>query len=203
MNRKVVIVFILTLIALGFLTFYSFGPSSITRIGPQINPESLKPAKAEATNQNNESVEVYHNKDIAENFYVVSIPQSWQIQSTTSHPGGYDFVYNRGTSKTELMDVPDNSTLELFVLSQEEPRLKSLLPDYKRIDYQKKKVNGYDAYQLSILSDENGIRNESIKTYIMGPDRAAVITYSLPQEMVASLQNTFNLVTSSFHWENN
>ena len=100
------------------------------------------------------------------------------------------------------MDVPDNSTLGLFVLSQEEPRLKSLLPDYKRIDYQKIKVNGYDAYQLSILSDANGIRNESIKTYIIGPDRTAVITYSLPQDMVASLQNTFNLVTNSFHWEN-
>jgi hypothetical protein len=130
MNKKVVIVLILTLAALGFLTFYSFGPSSTTRIGPQINPESLKPIKAEAMNQNNESFEVYHNKDIAENFYAMSIPQSWQIQSGISHPGGYDFLYNRGTTKIELMDVPDNSTLELFVLSQEEPRLKSLLPGY-------------------------------------------------------------------------
>ncbi len=203
MNEKVIVIFILTFVALGFLTFYTFGPSSTTRIGPQINPESLKPVKVEVTNQNKESFVEYHNKDITENFYSVRIPQSWQIQTNISHPGGYDFLYDKGTAKIELMDVPDNSTLELFILSQEEPRLKSLLPGYERIGYQQIKVNGYDAYQLSILSDANGIRDESIKTYITGPDQAAVFTYSLQQDMVASLQETFNLVTNSFHWENN
>jgi hypothetical protein len=202
MNKKVAIVFILTLAALGYLTYYSFGPSSTTHIGPQVNPESLKPTQTTAVAQNNETLKVYHNKDIAENFYAISIPQSWQIQYSTSRAGEYDFNFTGGTAKVELMDVPDNSTLELFVLSQEEPRLKTWLAGYKRIDYQKLNINSNDAYQLVYLSDINGVRYESIRTYVTGPDQAAVITFSLMQTRVASLKNTFDLVTNSFSWEN-
>jgi hypothetical protein len=202
MNKKVAIIFILTLAALGYLTCYSFGPSSTSHIGPQVNPESLKPTQTTAVSQNNEILEVYHNKDIAENFYTISIPQSWQNSSSTSRAGEYDFNFSGGTAKVELMDVPDNSTLELFVLSQEEPKLKTSLSGYKRIDYQKLNINSNDAYQLTYLSDVNGTKYESIRTYITGADQAAVITFSLPQTGVASLKNTFDLVTNSFSWEN-
>jgi hypothetical protein len=202
MNKKVAVIFILTLAALGYLTYYSFGPSSTTHIGPQVNPESLKPAQTTAVSQNNETLKIYHNKDIAENFYYISIPQSWQNQSSTSRAGEYDFNFSDGTARVELMDVPDNSTLELFVLSQEEPQLKNLLTGYKRIDYQKINISGNDAYQLVYSSDMNGVNYESIRTYIAGPDHAAAITFSLPQTRVASMKNTFDLVTNSFSWEN-
>ena len=202
MNKKVATIFVLTLAALGFLTYYSYGPSSTTHIGPQVNPESLKPTQITAISQNNETLKIYHNKDFAENFYTISIPQSWQNSSSTSHAGEYDFNLSDGTAKVELMDVPDNSTLELFVLSQEEPQLKTLLTGYKRIDYQKINISGNDAYQLVYLSDMSGVNYESIRTYVTGPDQAAIITFSLPQISVASLKNTFDLVTNSFSWEN-
>ena len=202
MNKKVAIIFVLTLAALGYLTYYSFGPSSTTRIGPQVNPESLKPTQTTAISQDNETLRIYHNKDFAENFYTISIPQSWQNSSSASSAGEYDFNFSDGTAKVELMDVPDNSTLELFVLSQEEPQLKTLLTGYKRIDYQKINISGNDAYQLVYLNDMNGVNHESIRTYITGLDQAAVITFSLPQTSAASLKNTFDLVTNSFSWEN-
>ena len=202
MNKKVTIIFILTIIALSYLTYYSFGPSSAQHLGPGVNPESLKPTQTATMAQNNETLKVYHNKDIAENFYTISIPQSWQNSSSISRAGEYDFNFSGGTAKVELMDVPDNSTLELFVLSQEEPMLKTSLAGYKRIDYQKINISGNDAYKLVYLNDIGGANYEGIRTYIAGPDHAAVITFSLPETSVASLKKTFNLVTNSFSWEN-
>jgi hypothetical protein len=202
MNKRVTIIFILTIIALCSLTYYSFSPSSSGHLSPSVNPESLKPTQTAAEAQNNETLEVYHNKDVTENFYAVSIPTSWKIQSSATQAGKYEFNFSGGIAKVELMDVPDNSTLELIVLSQEEPRLKISLSSYKRMDYQKLNISNNDAYQLIYLSDVNGITYESIRTYIAGSDQAAVITFSVPETMYASKRNIFNLVTNSFSWEN-
>jgi len=202
MDKKVIFIFILTIIALGYLAYYSFGPSSTNRLGPSVNPESLKPTQTVTNAQNSKTLDVYHNKDVAENFYAVSIPVSWKIQSSASQAGKYEFNFSGGTARVELMDVPDNSTLELFVLSQEEPKLKTSLAGYKRIDYRKLNISGNDAYQLTYHSDVNGIIYECIRTYITGSDQAAVITFSLPETKAASNQDTFSLATNSFSWEN-
>lgn len=199
MDRKIVLILVLTVAAIGYLAIYTFGPQSITHPGPQVNPESLKPSPVTG-GQKNMTLQTFHNKDLAGNFYVVSVPKSWTIQSSAS-PGEYDFVFNGGTAKTELMDVPDNSTLELFVLSQQEPMLKNSISGYRRISYQKQNVSGNDAYQLAYLSSVNGVDYETIKTYVAGPDRAVVVTFSLPQAMAAKMQGEFSLVIVSFSWE--
>lgn len=199
MDRKIVLILILTVAAICYLAIYTFGPQSITHSGQQINPESLKPSPT-MVGQNNVTLQTFHNKDSAENFYAVSIPKSWILQTSAS-PGEYDFVFNGGTAKTELMDVPDNSTLELFVLSQQEPMLKNSISGYKRISYQKLNVSGNAAYQLAYLSSVKGVDSETIKTYIAGPDKAAVITFSLPQTMATKMQNEFGLVIDRFSWE--
>lgn len=199
MDRKIVLILILTVAAIGYLAIYTFGPQSLTHSGPQVNPESLKPNPATG-GKNNLTLQTFHSKDLAENFYAVSVPKSWTIQPSTS-PGEYDFVFNGGTAKTELMDVPDNSTLELFVLSQQGPMLKNSISGYKRISYQKMNVNGNDAYKLAYLSSVNGVDYETIKTYVAGPDKAVVVTFSLPQAMVDRMQGEFGLVIGSFSWE--
>jgi hypothetical protein len=200
MDKKIVFILIITLVAIGFLTIYTFAPQLIAHSGPQVNPESLKPGPATTVGQNNVTLQTFHNKDLTENFYVVSVPKSWMIQPSAS-PGEYDFGFNNGTTKTELMDVPDNTTLELFVLSQQESMLKNSLSGYKRIGYQKLNVSNNDAYQLAYLSNVSSVEYETIKTYITGPDHAAVITFSLPQTMAAQLQSEFDLVIGSFSWE--
>jgi hypothetical protein len=199
MDRKIVLILIITVAAIGYLAIYTFGPQSITHSGPQANPESLKPSP-EIVGQNNVTLQTFHNKDRGENFYAVSVPKSWTIQTPAS-PGEYNFVFNGGTAKTELMDVPDNSTLELFVLSQQEPMLKNSLSGYRRISYQKLNVSGNDAYQLTYISSVNGVDYETIRTYVAGPDQAVVITFSLPQNMAARMQGEFGLVIGSFSWE--
>ncbi len=199
LDKKIIIVIIITLIALGYLTIYTFVPSLIKSSGHQVNPESLKPTPIPS--QTNDTLAAYHNKDLAENFYSINVPQSWQIQPT-QNIGEYDFVFNSGTAKVELMDIPDNTTLELIVLSQEEPMLKASLNGYVRVDYQKLTVNGNDAYRLHYLNNLNGVKYENIKTFITGTDHANVITFSAEQPMFGSLKNQFDKVLTSFSWGN-
>jgi hypothetical protein len=100
------------------------------------------------------------------------------------------------------MDVPDNTTLELYVLSQEEPRLKKESNGYKRIDYQKVSINGSQAYQLTYQAAKNGKTNTIVKTYITGADQAGVITVTIPQDQFTAEQPIFAPFINSFNWEN-
>jgi hypothetical protein len=194
MNKKVIFIALLTLIALGGLAFYTYGPASHP-IGPTVNPVSLKPT----LEQNNGSVNIYHNRDLAENFYTIQFPQSWQLRP--NQPGGYSFTFSGGTAKVETMDVPDNSTLELYVLSQDEPKLKSSLTGYKRVNYQKVSVNGSDAYQLAYTSTTNGVSSQTVRTYITGADKAGVITLTSDTNQITSTAPIFTAIINSFRWE--
>jgi hypothetical protein len=194
MNKKVIFIAVLTLVALGGLLFYTYGPASHP-IGPTVNPASLKPTSA----ANNGRVSTYHNKDLAENFYTIQIPQLWQ--PGPNKPGEYSFTFSGGTAKIETMDVPDNSTLELYILSQDEPKLKSSLSGYSRVNYQKISVDGRDAYQLTYMSMVNGAPQQTVRTYITGADKAGVITLTSDTNQATSIASTFDSVIKSFHWE--
>jgi hypothetical protein len=99
------------------------------------------------------------------------------------------------------MDVADNTTLELFVLSQDEPKLKTSVAGYKRVNYQKIQVNGSDSYQLTYTSTQNGATYQTIRTYITGADKAGVITLTADAAQSATFSPMFAAIVSSFHWE--
>ncbi len=201
MNKKVIAVFVFTLVTLGALWIYSFGP--LSGAGTiQVNPASLKTTPQQTVvAEKNTTFNVYHNRDLAENFYTVKFPQTWQLQPK-SPAGSYQFSFNSGTGSAELQDVADNTTPELFVLSQQEPGFKKTVAGYSRINYQKISVNGNDAYQLTYRSTANGMDYETVKTYISGQDHAAVITLTAPQNSFTSLQPLFASILNSFQWEN-
>jgi hypothetical protein len=199
MNKKVISIALLTLVALGGLVFYTYGPASHP-VGPTVNPASLKATPTQSnTGSSTSAVNTYHNRDLTENFYTIQFPQSWKLGP--NQPGGYTFTFNGGTARVETMDVPDNSTLELYVLSQDEPKLKSSLTGYKRVNYQKLSVNGSDAYQLTYTSTTNGVSQQTIRTYITGADKAGVITLTSGANQFTSMAPVFNSIVSSFHWE--
>ncbi len=200
MNKKVIIIFILTIIALVVLWLYSFGFLAGFRTA-KINPNSLKPTSQQSViGGQNLDFNVYHNKDLAENFYTIKFPKSWQLKSGSS-AGSYQLISDKGNASSELQDVSDNTTLELFVLSQAEPNLKKTLNKYTRLDYQKISVNNNSAYQLTYQSTENNKTYKTIKTYITGQDHAGVITLSSPQENFTDLQPIFSSIINSFQWE--
>ena len=201
MNKKVIAIFIVTLAALGVLWAYSFGPLS-GAVAIKANPASLQSTPQQTVvAQQNIAFGVYHNKDLAENFYTIKFPQTWTLQPN-SPAGSYHFTSDNGSGSAELQDVADNTTLELFVLSQAEPNLKKSEVGYLRVSYQKISVNGNDAYQLTYRSMANGTDYETIKTYITGTDHAAVVTLTAAQSSFASLQPLFASILSSFQWEN-
>ena len=143
----------------------------------------------------------FRNRDVRENYYTFSAPSDWQVKSGTA-PGSYSFTFSGGSGSIEQIDVPDNSTLELFILSRQEPTLKRTIPGYTRTDYKKLTVNGSEAYTLVYDSAENGGQFKNSRTYIAGPDQAIVITFHTSPEAMTSMQSFFTQLIDSFKWEN-
>jgi hypothetical protein len=202
MNKKVISIIILTIVALFVVYLYSFGPLAKTRLSHSVNQQSAKPT-AEKINLNNQQVSfnTYHNKDTKEDYYSVKTPSDWQI-GQASVPGSYDFTAPNILARAETMDVSDNTTLELYVLSQEEPRLKKESSGYKKIDYQKVSINNSQAYQITYQATVNGKISTIVKTYITGIDKAGVVTVTVPQDQFTAEQPIFTPFINSFTWEN-
>jgi hypothetical protein len=197
MNRKVIIILILTVLSIILLTLISFGPLSNLRSQASFNPESL----LKRTSPNNDLLTDYLNKDVRENYYEVMLPKEWLVKAGDK-PGSYSIGFPSGYGLISLMDVPDNTTLELFILSQEEPRMKKITPGYQHLDYQKVKVNGNDAYIL-LFEEKRGNKNyRTIITYISGADNAAVIKLSANKDDFKSFEQSFNRIINNFNWRN-
>lgn len=201
MNKKVLGIFALAIVALFVLWFSTFGPLS-GRGASKANPASLRPiATQTVVGTSTLSLNTYHNRDLAENFYTIAVPQAWRLQSS-NQAGGYQCSFANGTGTIGLQDVADNTTLELFVLSQDEPKIKGSVTGYRRIDYQKLSINGNDAYRLVYESVINGAPYETVKTYVAGRDHAGVITLTVAQNNFAAVRAVFDAVANSFWWEN-
>jgi hypothetical protein len=201
MNKRIILILILTVVALIGLAIYTFGPMTKKTI-IKVNPVSLKPAGSEKVTVDDKSVAfvAYLNKDLPENFYALEFPKGWQI--TPGKPGGYALNFSGGSGTISLTDVPDNSTLELFVLSQEEPKLKKTVSDYRRMDYRRLTVNGAEAYQLLYQGMRTGGQYQTIQTYIAGSDEACIVIFTTKQSDFSALSSLFSSVTNTFHWEN-
>lgn len=197
MNRKVIIILILIVLSILLLLLISFGPLSNVRNRTSFNTESL----IKRTSPNNKLLLEYLNKDVKENYYEVMLLKEWVVKAGDK-PGSYSIGFSSGYGLVSLMDVPDNTTLELFVLSQEEPRLKKITPGYQRLDYQKVKVNGNDAYILWFEEKYGNKDYRSITAYISGADNAAVIKLSANKNDFKSLEQSFNRVINGFNWRN-
>ncbi len=204
MNKKVIAVIVLTIIALVILTLFSFGPFAGTNQMYVKDPASLRPQTTEqlAVSQQKITFSVYHNKDMKENFYTFKVPDNWDLTSGQT-AGSFETTFAAGNGKIQLQDVPDNSTLELFILSQEEPLLTKTLKGYKRIDYRKTTINGNEAYQLTYQYSDNDAVKKNLSTYITGPDRAAFTSFSTNLEAFGQFSPMFTIINNSFNWENN
>jgi len=200
MNKAVIVNFGLTIVSLIILWAYAFGPLAGTGV-VSVNPSSLQPTATQATVGNqNVAMNAYRNRDLAQNYYAISFPQAWKLQSATK-AGGYDFVFSGGSGSSHLQDVADNTTLGLFVLSQAEPDLKKTLAGYHRISYQKIVINGNGASQLTYGSTASSTAYETVKTYITGADHAAVVTLTARESDFTGMQPLFDAIVNSFQWE--
>jgi hypothetical protein len=200
MNIKVVIVLILTVIAIIILTITSFNLSG-TSGAVKHNPASLQPEILKDTLKVNTAQPdvIYHNKDKRENYYTVGFPKAWK--TAAGKPGEYGFSFTDGNGSVYLMDVPDNTTLELYILSQSEPLLKKELKEYKKLDYQKVQINGIEAFQLRYqYKTDTGVM-EGQNVYFTGADNAGVIIFKTTAAAYPALAETFTAIINTFKWE--
>jgi hypothetical protein len=203
MNWRVVIVGVLTVIAIAVLYLFTFGPLGGRLAGRKANPASLRaspvtPPQADTTSP---VMSLYRNRDAKENYYSVMFPADWSV-SAGKNPGSYSLTFPQGQGSVELHDVPDNTTLELFILSQEEPKLRSSIAGYERREYRKDTIGCSPAYHLTYLSLSSGDTFESERTYVTGQDQAGLITFTTRKTLYDSAKKRLALITSSFTWEN-
>jgi hypothetical protein len=194
-NKKVITVAIAAVAALVVLYLYSFGPFARQRHAARPRPESLKPAAGAV-----QGTVAFHNRDSRENYFGITVPKAW-VTKAGQRPGSYSFSFGSGTGTVELMDVPDNSTLELYILSQDEPRLKAAIPGYARLNYAKQTVGGVESYRLVFRSGTNGTESENTREYFTGQDMAGVITFTVPLAD-SSFHPAIDSVIADFRWEN-
>jgi hypothetical protein len=203
-NVKVIVILSLTLAAIVILALYTFGPLSHFRTNRRANPESLKPAGSETVKVNGGEMTLrqYHNRDMTENYYSVKIPEEFTVGPDGSSPGRYivDSPLAKGTIR--LMDVPDNTSLELYVLGQEEPGLSKSVPGYRKLGFEPITVNGVDAYELSYGGTDKGTGYRTVRVYIAGPDQAAVITLTSKEGDFGMEAPVFSQIINSYRWEN-
>jgi hypothetical protein len=195
MNKKVLTVIIAALAALVVLYLYSFGPLAGRRHAARPRPESLKPAAGVV-----QGTTAYQNRDARENYFGITVPKGWQTKAGEK-PGSYLFTFGVGTGTVELMDVPDNSTLELYILSRDEPRLKAAVPGYARSDYRKQTVGGVEAFRLVYRGMAGGTETENVREYFTGQDMAGVMTFTTPLAD-SSFGTAIDGVITGFKWEN-
>ncbi|MCL5017282.1 MAG: hypothetical protein M1155_01285 [Patescibacteria group bacterium] len=205
MNKKVVFILFLAISALSILYLYSFGPMAGIRTAKNFNPASLRPSTSANLNiaNKNEIFNTYHNKDVKENYYTIQIPKDWLVNAGKD-PGSYNVTATNSSTNgwIGLMDVPDNSTLELYILSQDEPKLKKSATAYTRVNYEKTTVSGNDAYELSYTSISGNDTYHTIRVYIAGQDHAGLIVLSSKQQNIKNMQQIFDTIIKSFSWEN-
>jgi hypothetical protein len=197
MNKKIVVIIALTIIALVLLSIYTFTPLR-KNTSLKGNPVSLKPIVS--TNDAIGSVTSFHNKDMKENYYTVSFPKEWNIK--VDKPGEYLFSFTNGNGSIQLMDVPDNGTLELFILSQKEPEFKKTVTGYIRKNYQKLLINGMEAYELVYQKKIDNLFYLTHQIFITGADQAVVLTFNVKESDNTALKPVFEFIPNSFKWEN-
>ena len=193
-----VVLGILIIIAFSIYTFgsYSTKPKAGTKVEPVKDVVTTNKSRADIISGNNDKknftknaigipaksaslfskpslssvsvpMSLFENREKIENFYSIQFPSN----STVLHgneSGSYVAKFSKGVSSVGLIDIPDNSNVQLYVLTQVKPSLKSSLKNFNLVEFKQLTLGGQRAWEL-IYTWKNMTRNmESIKTFIEG-----------------------------------
>jgi hypothetical protein len=144
----------------------------------------------------------FENREKIENFYSIQFPsKSTVVHSNAS--GSYTAKLPNGLFSVGLVDIPDNSNVQLYIITQVQSSLKSSLQDFNPVSFNQLNIGGQRAWKL-VYTWKNGTKEMgSVKTYVEGSDNAAAITFSGPRyEFIDQTLNSTVIrpVTESFHW---
>lgn len=193
-----------TLVVFTFYTFWFLSPSKAgTREEPitsTIYVNSNSSQKQGVFSANTVPMNIFDNRDMPENYYSVQFPANSEVMHGNKE-GILVARSHQGIISTELMDVPDNSNLQQYILTQVEPSLQSSLQGYNRINFSQFTVASNNALALTYTWKNSTSEMESVKTFVAGPDHAMLITSSWPRNEFNQNKPLTSAVVYSFQWE--
>jgi hypothetical protein len=154
---------------------------------------------ATVTSKNHVTQSNYENKEMPENYYSITFPSEYVVKHKDK-PGSLTSDLTNAQFTVNLQDIPDDSTLELYVLTTIEPDLNSSHAHYQRTNFETLNINNSKALELSYTWENLTKPMKSIKIFIEGQDQAAVITFTAPRAEYANYNSTVNSVLYSFRW---
>jgi hypothetical protein len=214
-KTPIIILSLAAVVIIGF-SLYSFGSYSPSpKTGTKIQPVRISasaPAGVDNSSNNNKkliqaqqenlTMSTYENRDKPENYYSIQFPRNAVVEHGKD-AGSYTIKLpsNAATFSVGLLDVPDTSNVQLYMLTQEEPSLKLSLQHYKLIKSSQLTIGGNRAWDLLYTWQNSTIPMESTKTFVEGSDNAAVITASASTpQFIKNSDSLVNQVLQSFRW---
>jgi hypothetical protein len=217
---------VLVIIAFSIYTFgsYSTKPKGGTKVEPVKNAVTTNNSNADHVNStftkntigisksispssnsfspSSIPMSIFENREKIENFYSIQFPSS----STVLHgneSGSYAAKFSRIIFSVGLIDIPDNSNINIYAITQLKPTLQASMKNFNLIGFKQLNLGGQRAWEL-IYTWRNSTQNmESVKTLVEGSDNAAAITFSWPEQQYTHQIINYTIVKpilASFHW---
>jgi len=156
-------------------------------------------SSASSTATVNNGLNLFENRDKQENYYSIGFP----AEATVLHgdkAGSYVANIKDGVIASRLQDIPDDTNVQLYILTHDEPQLRLSLKDYAQVSFKQLAVGQNRAWNL-VYTWKNGTSDmESARTYIEGPDEAMLIAFTAPTQVFANSEPVMTAVRESFRW---
>ncbi len=183
-------------------SLYTFGSNStLPKAGTKANPVNSVGQSA-SSGPASSTASTFVNRENPGNFYSIQFPGKAIVEHGNGS-GSYIAKLSQGVFSVQLVNIPDTSDVQLVLLTQIQPALKSCLQDFNRVGYNQFTVGGHRAWGLTYTWKNATIGMQSIKAIVEGSDHAAAITFSGPRQEFGD-QNTNSTVirpvVGSFHW---
>jgi len=104
---------------------------------------------------------IFANKDLPENFYSISFPQA-TIVTHGKNPGSFVAKFQNLFSSIDLQDIPDDTNVNLYMLTVAKPNL-NMLPDYKELSSNQFKIDNNRAYDIKYTWSNSSEKLETLK----------------------------------------
>lgn len=179
-----------------FLKSYEWDTLSLLLFGT--NPLGQVAHGASAPSSSSMVMNIFANKDLPENYYSIAFPQTASV-TQGKNPGSLVAKFQNVIASVELQDIPDDTNVNLYVLTVAKPNLK-MLQDYKELSSNQIKIDDNRAYDIKYTWSNSTEKLESLKTFIEGQDQAAIVTFSSPIEEYNKVNSTLDPLLNSFKW---
>jgi hypothetical protein len=144
----------------------------------------------------------YENREKPENFYSIQFPTD-MIVTHGNRPGSVVAKSPQGVFLVDLVDIPDDSNVELYLLTNIKQSVESSLQNFSQIKFSSTSVGDNRAWELEYTWENATHMMGSVKTFVEGQDEATSITYTgtYPQLIDKNINSTLiQPVSQSFHW---